>query len=137
MAVQAELAQITVIKFQQHAGKVPAHGRCPVRDVLARISDKWSTLIILILGAEPHRFGQLRRAIPDISQRMLTQSLRDLQRDGLILRTVLPTRPPSVEYRLTAMGESLLEPLAGLIQWAEDHHPAVRKARNRFDTEAD
>ncbi len=137
MAVQAELAQITVIKFQQHAGKVPAPGRCPVRDVLDRISDKWSTLIILILGAEPHRFGQLRRAIPDISQRMLTQSLRDLQRDGLILRTVLPTRPPSVEYRLTAMGESLLEPLAGLIQWAEDHHPAVRKARNRFDTEAD
>lgn len=106
---------------------------CPVRDVLDQIGDKWSTLILGILGDAPHRFGELRRAIPDISQRMLTQTLKDLQRDGLISRTVLPTRPPSVEYRLTTLGESLLAQLHPLIQWADTHHNAIRDARSRFD----
>ena len=71
--------------------------------------------------------------VPDISQRMLTQTLRDLQRDGLIDRTVFPTTPPSVEYRLTKLGRSLLEPLAGLIAWADKHHPAIKAARQAFD----
>jgi DNA-binding HxlR family transcriptional regulator len=110
--------------------------QCPVRGVLDRIGDKWSTLIIITLTEGPLRFGQLRRAVPDISQRMLTQTLRDLQRDGLISRHVFPTQPPSVEYRLTPMGQSLLEPLAGLVRWAEAHHGAIRGARSAFDQQA-
>jgi DNA-binding HxlR family transcriptional regulator len=105
---------------------------CPVRDVLDQIGDKWSTLFIGILGERPHRFGALRRAVPDISQRMLTKTLRDLQRDGLVSRHVFPTVPPSVEYRLTPLGRSLLEPLDGLIRWANQHHAAIREARADF-----
>ncbi len=83
-------------------------GDCPVRDVLGQLGDKWSTLIIGLLGEKAHRFGELRRSIPDISQRMLTQTLKDLQRDGLVDRTVFATVPPSVEYKLTPLGQSLL-----------------------------
>ena len=107
--------------------------QCPVRGVLDRIGDKWSTLIITTLAEQPLRFGQLRRTIPDISQRMLTQTLRDLQRDGLISRHVFPTQPPSVEYRLTAMGQSLLEPLAALVRWAGTYYGAIRGARSEYD----
>jgi DNA-binding HxlR family transcriptional regulator len=78
--------------------------QCPVRDVLDRIGDKWSTLILVTLANGPHRFSAVQHAIPDISKRMLTQTFRDLERDGLIARTVFPTRPPSVEYRLTPLG---------------------------------
>jgi DNA-binding HxlR family transcriptional regulator len=110
--------------------------QCPVRGVLDRIGDKWSTLIIITLAEQPLRFGQLRRTIPDISQRMLTQTLRDLQRDGLISRHVFPTQPPSVEYRLTEMGRSLLEPLAGLVRWADAYYGAIRGARSEYDQQA-
>ena len=110
--------------------------QCPVRGVLDRIGDKWSTLIVITLAERPLRFGELRRSIPDISQRMLTQTLRDLQRDGLISRHVFPTQPPSVEYRLTEMGQSLLDPLAGLVRWAETHHGAIRGARSDYDQQA-
>lgn len=109
---------------------------CPVRDVLSHLGDKWSTLIIGFLGKQPHRFGELRRAIPDISQRMLTQTLKDLQRDGLVSRTVFATVPPSVEYRLTPLGQSLLPPLSGIIEWAKNHHGAIRLARQAFAAEA-
>lgn len=102
---------------------------CPVRDVLSHLGDKWSTLIIGFLGERPYRFGELRRSIPDISQRMLTQTLKDLQRDGLVDRTVFPTVPPSVEYKLTPIGRSLLAPLGILIEWAETNHGAIRQAR--------
>ena len=105
-------------------------GNCPVRDVLG---DKWSTLIIGLLGEKPHRFGELRRSIPDISQRMLTQTLKDLQRDGLVDRTVFATVPPSVEYKLTPLGHSLLSPLGILIEWAETHHGAIRLARQAYE----
>jgi len=108
---------------------------CPVRDVLQRISDKWSLLIILTLRAQPRRFGQLRRGIPDISQRMLTQTLRNLQREGLIHRQVFPTNPPSVEYSLTDCGQSLLVPLAGLLRWVEAHHDRIHAARTSFDSQ--
>lgn len=107
--------------------------QCPVREVLDQIGDKWSTLMILTLSQRPHRFGELRRAVPDISQRMLTQTLRDLQRDGLISRTVHPTVPPSVEYALTPLGQSLLDPLSHLIRWAEASHAAIRSARTAFE----
>lgn len=105
---------------------------CPVRDVLDHLAGKWTTLLLIMLAERPHRFGELRRGLPDISQRMLTQSLRDLQRDGLVSRHVHPTVPPSVEYRLTALGASLLDPLAALIGWAADNHAAIRTARSAF-----
>jgi DNA-binding HxlR family transcriptional regulator len=115
------------------AGEPAGLAACPVRDVLDRIGDKWSTLLVIVLGGGPHRFGELRRAVPDISQRMLTQTLRDLQTDGLVHREVLPTRPPSVEYSLTELGESLLDPIATLVRWAEANHDAIRMARRRFE----
>jgi DNA-binding HxlR family transcriptional regulator len=107
--------------------------QCPVRVVLDRIGDKWSTLILVTLAKGPHRFSAVRRAIPDISKRMLTQTFRDLERDGLITRTVFPTKPPSVEYRLTRLGGTILEPLAVLVQWADRSHVAIRDARAAFD----
>ncbi len=109
-------------------------GNCPVRDVLGQLGDKWSTLIIGLLGEKAHRFGELRRSIPDISQRMLTQTLKDLQRDGLVDRTVFATVPPSVEYKLTPLGRSLLSPLGMLIEWAEMHHGAIRLARQAYES---
>jgi DNA-binding HxlR family transcriptional regulator len=105
---------------------------CPIRDVLDRVGDKWSTLLIFTLADRKHRFGELRRAISDISQRMLTQTLRELQEDGLVSRTVLPTTPPSTEYELTPLGRSLVEPLTHLLRWAEDHHAAIKEARAGF-----
>jgi DNA-binding HxlR family transcriptional regulator len=108
---------------------------CPVRGVLDRVGDKWSTLIIMVLGERPFRFGELRRAIPDISQRMLTQTLRELQRDGILSRHVFATVPPSVEYRVTPLGSSLIKPLAELMQWAEVHFAEIRAAREKFDRE--
>lgn len=92
--------------------------------------------MLLALSEKPYRFGELRRLIPDISQRMLTQTLRDLQRNGLISRTVFPTQPPSVEYRLTALGESLLEPMSALVRWAETHYGTILTARGHFDGKA-
>jgi len=106
-----------------------------VRDVLDHMGDKWSTLLLITLGGRPHRFGELRRAVPDISQRMLTQTLRDLQLDGLISRRVFAITPPSVEYALTPLGSSLHVPLSTLIQWADDHHEGIRAARRAFARE--
>ena len=108
-------------------------GNCPVRDMLQQIGGKWPTLMIEALAAQPYRFGELRRKIPDISQRMLTQTLRDLQREGYIEREVFPTKPPSVEYRITDLGRSLYATMAPLLNWAEANHDAVRAARIRFD----
>jgi DNA-binding HxlR family transcriptional regulator len=110
--------------------------RCPVRDVLDHIGDKWTTLILIVLAEKPHRFSDIRRAVPDISKRMLTQSLRDLERDGMVTRHVFPTKPPSVEYRLSPLGVSVLEPLAGLVEWAENNHAGIQHARERFDAAA-
>ena len=106
---------------------------CPVRGVLDRLGDKWTTLIVVVLSQRPHRFSEIRRAVPDISKRMLTQTLRDLERDGMILRRVFPTKPPSVEYRLTELGESLLDPLTTLIAWAETSQSSISRARREFD----
>jgi DNA-binding HxlR family transcriptional regulator len=106
---------------------------CPTRDLLDSIGDKWSILILMSLAAGPQRFSAVRRAIPDISKRMLTQTLRSLERDGTISRHVFATKPPSVEYRLTALGESLLESMSALVEWTERSHPVVLRARVRFD----
>lgn len=107
---------------------------CPVRGVLDRIGDKWSTLIILSLADGPCRFSALGRIIPDISKRMLTQTLRDLERDGLVLRQVHPTKPPSVDYSLSPLGRSLLGPLDSLIVWADRHHAEIARNRRHYDT---
>ena len=109
---------------------------CPVRNVLDRIGDKWTLLALVALAAQPRRFSELHRAIPDISKRMLTQTLRDLERDGLADREVFPTKPPQVRYSLSAMGRSVLTPLAGLVSWAEDSYAGIREARARYDARA-
>ncbi len=108
-----------------------------ISDILQRIGDKWSVLILLKLARRPLRFGELRREVSDISQRMLTQTLRDLQRDGVISRTVFATKPPTVEYALTTLGESFLEPMRSLMVWAESHREAINAARLRFDKEGE
>lgn len=108
--------------------------RCPVRGILDRLGDKWTTLIVIVLSQRPHRFSEIQRAIPDISKRMLTQTLRDLERDGLISRRVYPTKPPSVDYRLTELGDSLLEPLSALIAWAETSQSRIVTAQSAFDS---
>ncbi len=112
-------------------------GKCPARDVLDRIGDAWSVLVILLVGQYgPYRFNALKRAIGDISQRMLAVTLRHLERDGLISRRVFPTNPPQVEYALTDLGRSLLDPLLGLTQWASDNHGPIKAARRQYDAAA-
>jgi DNA-binding HxlR family transcriptional regulator len=108
-------------------------GNCPVRDVMDQVSGKWASLLLLELMDGPLRFGAIRRRVPDISQRMLTQTLRDLQRDGYVSRTVYPTQPPSVEYKLTELGQSFSAPLCALVEWAETNHHTIRRAREEFD----
>jgi DNA-binding HxlR family transcriptional regulator len=106
---------------------------CPIRNVVQNIFGKWSALLLMALAEKPYRFGELRRLVPDISQRMLTQTLRDLQRDGYVHREVFPTKPPSVEYSLTDLGRSMFDSLNMLLQWAETNFDGVRAARERFD----
>ena len=106
---------------------------CPVRDVLDAIGGRWSKLLLMALAERPYRFGELRRLVPDISQRMLTQTLHDLQREGYVRREVFPTRPPSVEYSMTELGHSIFEPISGLLRWAAQNVGAVHAARRSFD----
>ena len=104
-----------------------------INEVLSRIGDKWSMLIVANLADGARRFGELRRAIPTISQRMLTLTLRGLERDGLVTRTVTPTIPPRVDYELTALGHSLRGPVCMLSQWAIDNIDAIHGAQGVFD----
>jgi len=104
-----------------------------VASVLARVGDKWSVLVIMLLGDGPRRFNELKRMIGGISQRMLTLTLRGLERDGLVKRTVFPTIPPRVDYELTDLGRGLSEPVKALGQWAHQHQPQITGARERFD----
>lgn len=106
---------------------------CPVREVLDRIGDKWSVLVVTLLGDGTMRFSELQRAIEGISQRMLTRTLRSLERDGLVDRTVHPTVPPRVDYELTDLGRTLLDPVAAIAAWAAENREAVQAARARHD----
>lgn len=108
---------------------------CPVRDVLNQVSGKWATLLLMALSEGPLRFAELKRFTPDISQRMLTKTLRDLHRDGYITRTVYPTKPPKVVYALTETGRSFLDPFQALVAWARNNHAQIRAARLSFDRE--
>jgi DNA-binding HxlR family transcriptional regulator len=105
---------------------------CPVRDVLDCIGDRWSLLALVMLSNGTLRFTHLKRAIGDISQRMLAQTLRALERDGYVSRKIYPTVPPKVEYSLTALGRSLLAKIEPLIVWADENHGRVRKARKAY-----
>lgn len=105
--------------------------------LLQRIGDKWSLLVVQTLGEGSRRFNELRREIPSVSQRMLTLTLRNLERDGLVNRTVTPSIPPRVDYELTALGKSLQKPICGLVNWAMDHSDAIHAAQARFDAELD
>jgi DNA-binding HxlR family transcriptional regulator len=106
---------------------------CPIRDVLDRIGDRWSMLILWTLAeAGTLRFSALKARIEDISQRMLAQTLRRLEQDGLLSRTVYPTNPPRVEYALTPLGKSLLDPVRELVRWARQNHRRVIDARRNY-----
>jgi len=106
---------------------------CGIRDVLDRIADKWSVLVIVELADGPRRFRELQRAIDGISQRMLTLTVRRLERDGLVLRTVYPTVPAQVDYRLTETGASLTQMLKALADWSVSRRPVIAEARHQYD----
>jgi DNA-binding HxlR family transcriptional regulator len=108
-----------------------------VSTVLARVGDKWSVLIVNLLGDGPKRFNEIKRMVGGISQRMLTLTLRGLERDGLVTRTVFPTVPPRVDYELTELGHSLWKPVEALGAWARNHQDQIAAARRDFDARAD
>ena len=116
----------------------PANPVCrTISTLLSRIGDKWTVLVVQTLSAGPKRFNELRREIPRVSQRMLTLTLRNLERDGLVNRTVTPTIPPRVDYELTELGRSLQKPICGLATWATENVEAIHLAQARFDAEQD
>ena len=118
--------------------KNPADPVCrTISTLLSRIGDKWTVLVVQTLAGGPRRFNELRREIPSVSQRMLTLTLRNLERDGLVSRTVTPSIPPRVDYELTALGQSLQKPICGLATWALDNVGAIHEARQRYDSEQD
>ncbi|MEV8533603.1 helix-turn-helix domain-containing protein [Streptomyces sp. NPDC051211] len=110
---------------------------CQLRDVLDRVGDKWSVLIMAILGGGSRRYSELRRSIDGISQRMLTLTLRSLERDGLVIRTVTPSTPPRVDYALTPVGQTLSAEVSSLISWSERHREYIGRSRDRYDAEAE
>ncbi|MFE7074660.1 winged helix-turn-helix transcriptional regulator [Streptomyces sp. NPDC057620] len=109
------------------------HPDCGIRDVLDRIGDKWSVLVIVELAGGPRRFRELQRAVEGISQRMLTLTVRRLERDGLVLRTVYPTVPAQVDYRLTGTGADLTHLVKALADWSLAHRAAIAEARQSYD----
>ena len=108
-----------------------------ISTLLSRIGDKWTVLVVQTLAEGPRRFNELRREIPSVSQRMLTLTLRNLERDGLVNRTVTPSIPPRVDYELTELGQSLQKPICGLANWATENVEAIHEAQARFDAERD
>ena len=108
-----------------------------ISTLLSRIGDKWTVLVVQTLGDGPRRFNELRREIPSVSQRMLTLTLRNLERDGIVSRTVTPSIPPRVDYELTELGYSLQKPIRGLATWALDNVEAIHTAQARFDDAQD
>jgi DNA-binding HxlR family transcriptional regulator len=127
--LKPEHTRVPVLPPNAHEG-----GDCRgVASVLARVGDKWSVFVIMQLGSGPRRFNELKRMIGGISQRMLTLTLRGLERDGLVTRTIFPTIPPRVDYELTDLGRGLSKPVEALGRWALEHQPEIESARVRFD----
>jgi DNA-binding HxlR family transcriptional regulator len=132
---------MTAQRKQEGTRMIPGNLHVPedcraVSEVLSRVGDKWTILVVTELGNGPRRFNEVRRALGSISQRMLTLTLRSLERDGLVTRTVFPTIPPRVDYELTRLGRSLLEPVSGIGLWARQNRQAIQDARRRFDEAA-
>lgn len=132
---------MTKQKTQEGTAAIPGNLHVPedcraVSEVLSRVGDKWTVLVVSTLGDGPKRFNELRKALGSISQRMLTLTLRALERDGLVTRTVFPTIPPRVDYELTDLGRSLLEPVSELGLWARRNRATIAQARQRFDSAA-
>lgn len=123
----------TDVRTHELPAPVPAgeYESCPATDVLRRLGDKWTLVLIVLLGRRPYRFNELHRAVEGLSQRMLTRTLRALETNGLVEREVFPTVPPAVEYRLTPLGISLLQPVSALAGWAVDHHAAITAHRQQ------
>ena len=128
----SDAAEALGAKFQAWQAAAFDETQCPVRNLLDRIGDRWSTLLLATLASGPQRFSALARAVPDISKRMLTQTLRTLETDGFVHRDVQPTVPPSVTYSLTPLGRSFATPLLGLVEWAEANFADVCAARERM-----
>jgi DNA-binding HxlR family transcriptional regulator len=129
---------MTTQRKQEGTSVLPGNLHVPedcraVSEVLSRVGDKWTILVVSELGNGPKRFNEIRRALGSISQRMLTLTLRGLERDGLVTRTVFPTVPPRVDYELTKLGRSLLEPVSGIGLWARQNRERIQEARRRFD----
>jgi DNA-binding HxlR family transcriptional regulator len=129
---------MTARRPQEGTALIPGNLHVPedcraVSEVLARVGDKWTVLVVGVLGDGPKRFNEIRRSLGSISQRMLTLTLRALERDGLVTRTAFATIPPRVDYELTRLGNSLLDPVSGLGLWARQNRAAIQAARLRFD----
>ena len=129
---------MTARRKQEGTSVLPSNLHVPedcraVSEVLSRVGDKWTILVVSELGNGPKRFNEIRRALGSISQRMLTLTLRGLERDGLVTRTMFPTIPPRVDYELTKLGRSLLEPVSRIGLWARQNRAAIQDARVRFD----
>src|SRR5215471_9107112 len=121
---------------EAESARLTAHHDCEFRDVLDRVGDKWSLLVIAMLEQRPApraRFSELKRSIPGISQRMLTATLRNLERDGLLTREIFPEVPPRVEYELTPLGRRFMQPVRGLVSWLQANWASIRTARDAFD----
>ncbi len=114
----------------------PYAARCPTRLLLDRIGDKWTVLVLGLIRDEPQRFNALRRTVEGLTQKMLSQTLKALERDGLITRTVIPTTPVSVQYAITPLGRTLAATLDGLTSWAREHISDVANAQRRYDDQA-
>lgn len=126
----------TTIKVEQEVRRIFHNTEdCPIRDVLAQIGDKWSVLILFALVDGPDRFNSIKSRVVNISQRMLTQTLRGLEREGYVSRTVYPEVPVKVEYELTELGKNLVKPLYQLVTWAETHHDEIKQSRQHYDKE--
>lgn len=126
-------------KQSRHAALATEHHDCEFREMLSRVGDKWSLLVVMILEGMPDqrgRFSDLKRNIPGISQRMLTATVRHLERDGMVTRHVYAEVPPRVEYELTALGRGLIEPVRGLVLWLRQNWGQIRTSRERFDTKS-
>lgn len=118
---------------EARAQEDPPTVTCQARDILGRIGDKWSLYVVFVLGDRTLRFTELKRGVEGISQRMLTVTLRGLERDGIVSRTVYPVVPPRVEYALTPMGRTLLDTVGALVRWTDDHVAQIERARTAYD----
>jgi len=136
MNAPAKAAAVAPLLHTPPGFETDGRDTCPIREVLDRVGDTWSILVVINLQKQPVRFNALKRSIEGISQRMLTVTLRSLERDGLVTRTVRPTTPPEVEYGLTELGQSIAVPIAALGDWAAANRDRMRCSRDSFDAQA-